>query len=296
MATKISNEILNQQLEQLPQKAPKKGVELSKATGIDYNSELQKMVKEVHKDINTFILPLVRQLQPEYTADGWSDTIIAAFKRLINKWSSPEFKIIADKISQKFVNQANSVNRTRYNKNMKGFGIDVYGDNPQLTDILNASIQDNVQLIESLPTEYLKNVQSIVFSNMTAGTRSSAIASELTTQFGVSSRRAKAIARDQTAKVNGDMNKSRQSASGFNYFKWLTSDDERVRDRHEVISEKVTAYGKGVYRWDNPPLDEKGVPIIPGIPINCRCTGLAMADWEVKELQEAGAVRPGVYK
>lgn len=72
------------------------------------------------------------------------------------------------------------------------------------------------------------------------------------------------IARDQTAKVNGDLASRRQRAVGINYFQWIDSDDERVRSRHESIANRLTAYGKGIYRWDNPPLSDRGVPIIPG--------------------------------
>ena len=42
-----------------------------------------------------------------------------------------------------------------------------------------------------------------------------------------------------------------------------------MRDRHQEIAEKVTAYGPGIYRWDNPPLSDKGEPIIPGGDYSC---------------------------
>ena len=123
---------------------------------------------------------------------------------------------------------------------------------------LEASVYDNTQLIKSIPDIYLDRVESIIMTNIRAGNRSSAIAKQLTEQFGIESRRAKFIARDQTEKINGDLNAKRQTSVGFEYFQWVTSKDQRVRDKHREIANKVTAYGKGVYRWDNPPIGENG--------------------------------------
>ena len=231
-----------------------------------YNAELQRIVRGVREDINSVLIPAIRALQRQYMGDAWSDDVKSIFNRIREKWSSPAFKALADRIASQFVRNAGTINAERFKKSV---GIDVYGDSPELQDYLSASIFDNTRLIESIPSQYLDQVESIVYTNMRAGLRSSAIVDEIQSRFGVTRNRAVMIARDQTAKVNGDIAEKRMRNVGFEYFQWLTSSDERVRDRHREIADKVTEYGPGVYRWDNLPLSDDGEPIKPGSDYQC---------------------------
>ena len=96
--------------------------------------------------------------------------------------------------------------------------------------------------------------------------------------------------------INGDLVKKRQVSVGYEYFQWMTSDDERVRDRHEDFAEKVTEYGKGIYRWDNPPISDSGVPVIPGQDYQCRCNARPVSSEDVETNKKAGRTRPGVKR
>lgn len=297
-----NNELLQQQLEQVPVKKKPKPVEPSTSTGISYNARLKAIVKEIKKDVDTILMPLLRKLSPQYEADSlrifdaYTDEIFAAINRIVSKWTSPEFENIAGTLSKEFINTADQVNRKRFNSSMKSVGLDVFGDSPELVDYIDASIFDNTRLIKSIPEQYLNNVQSIVMTNVRAGGRPASIAKSLLDQFDVTNNRAKMIARDQTAKINGDLTAKRQQNVGFEYFQWLDSDDQRVRRRHESIADKVTAYGKGIYRWDNPPLNEKGIPIIPGQDFQCRCVAIPVSNAQVEANQKAGNVQQGVKR
>jgi uncharacterized protein with gpF-like domain len=72
-------------------------------------------------------------------------------------------------------------------------------------------------------------------------------------QFGITDRRAK-IARDQTSKLNSDLNKIRQQQAGVTTYK--------VRERQRKLDGKS-------YKWGEATGVENGLP--PGQPINCRC-------------------------
>lgn len=264
--------------------------------GIQYNAKLQRMVRAIKRDIDAQIVPLVRSLAPEYvtdsatpTTDGWGDIIAQAIRSLLAKWTDPRAQAAARSIADDFVQAVDG-------RAKRTLGIDVYTGNQTLNDYLQAATLQNAQLIESIPTQYLAQVSNIVMGNMRAGLRPSAIVDTLQQQFGITQRRAKMIARDQTAKVNGEISSKRQQAAGYSYFRWVTSKDERVRDRHQEIAEKVTRYGKGIYRWDNPPLSDKGEPIIPGGDYSCRCTSQAVSDEEVAKYQREGKTAPGVYR
>lgn len=288
-----SAELLQQQLNATTRRRKPKGVKPDLQAGQAYNVALQRIVRDVNKDIKTYVLPAVKSVQYEYTADGWPEVIAGALDFVKSRWSSPQFKALSLRIARSFVTTADNTNRARTERDI---GINVYTGQQEMLDYIDASIYDNVRLIESIPAQYLTQVDSIVMTNVRAGGRPSAIAELLQKQLGVTERRAKMIARDQTAKLNGDLNKMRQTSAGFPYFAWDDSNDERVRHRHSEIANKVTAYGKGVYRWDNPPLSDRGTPIIPGSDFSCRCIGRPVSQEEVDANIKAGRVRKGVTR
>jgi len=267
--------------------------------GIQYNAKLQRLVKQVKESISKEVMPLVRQLAPEYTqdavvtTDAWSDLILSTMGRLVQRWQSENFGSGAGRIAADFVQAA----LKKSERDMKrSVGIDVFSGNKVLQDYLRASAQQNAQLIRSIPGKYLEEVQTQVMANMRAGMRPSYIEKALQEQYGVTQRRAKMIARDQTSKIQGELAEKQQTSAGFEYFQWVDADDERVRTRHRAIDEKVTAYGKGIYRWDNLPLSDKGVPIKPGSDYQCRCIARPVSAREVKANQDAGRTAPGVYR
>lgn len=240
-----------------------KFIKLPVSVGMDYNTELQRIVAEIKRDIDALLVPALRAEQPNYVTDAtWFDRLAAILRRIRERYESPQFRALTDVIARRFVNAVDM----RVTKSM---GMDVYGNNEALQTVIEASIYDNVRLIKTIPEQYLSQVESIVVTNARAGVRSSAIASQLTQQFGVTSRRAKFIARDQTAKVNSAVAQKRIVAAGYEYFEWRTSRDALVRDRHTQIANKVTEYGRGIYRYDNPPLSDKGEPILPGTDYQC---------------------------
>ncbi|WP_454864567.1 phage head morphogenesis protein [Pseudomonas rhizophila] len=265
--------------------------------GIQYNAKLQRLVKQVKESISKEIVPLVRQLAPEYTqdavvtTDAWSDLILNAIANLVSRWQSPAVQAAGARIAGEFV-QSSLKKSERDLK--KSAGIDVFSGSSTLQDYLKASAQQNAQLIKSIPAKYLEEVQTLVMANMRSGMRTSFIEKALQEQFGVTQRRAKMIARDQTSKIQGEINRKQQQGAGFTHFRWLTSHDSRVRHDHDVFEHRVTKYGKGVYLWSDLPL-EKGVPVSPGSPINCRCTAIPVSAREVKANQDAGKTAPGVF-
>lgn len=298
MVAITSEELLQQQLADISeqQAAKSKPIELPKAIGISYNAELQRMVRRIKKDIDQSIKPQVKDLEFEYTADSWADVIEVSLAALRQRWSSAVFNRFAERMASKFVQAVNLQNQQQFQNQYKSFGINIYAGNQAVSDYLDATVKDNVRLIKSIPDQYLTQVESIVLGNMRAGMRPSAINQQLQDQFGVTERRARVISRDQTSKAANGLAKKRMQSAGFEYYEWITSEDERVRSRHRKISDKVTAYGKGVYRWDDPPLSDKGEPISPGTDYSCRCVARPVLESEVKANQKAGRVAKGVKR
>jgi SPP1 gp7 family putative phage head morphogenesis protein len=135
----------------------------------------------------------------------------------------------------------------------------------------------NVGLIESglmapssspsLRAGLLGDVSDVIEMAHREGIRVEVLAQELVDRFGVSERRAELIARDQTLKLNGQINKHRQQAAGITKYTWGTSGDEQVRETHAALDGTTQS-------WDSPPEVAPGRFEHPGGDFQCRCVGI----------------------
>jgi len=140
------------------------------------------------------------------------------------------------------------------------FGIDIFLHEPWLGDQLELFANQNTQLITSIPDQELERVSGDIQRGLQQGLRYSDITQKIQKSFGISHRKAKLIARDQTAKLNSSLTRLRQQEIGIEEYIWQTVEDERVRQTHRHNNGKR-------FRWDKPP------PITghPGNDVNCRC-------------------------
>ena len=223
---------------------------------IAYLRKLRGLLKKYRKDVNEQIVPLVKR-----DNERWADEIGLKLDMLYDHWLSDDRTF--NTIAGDFVGLA-------FNRRDVQVGIDVYGKSERINQYLRAAVKQNVSLIQSIATDYHDQVENIVLGNMRQGMRSSHIVKELSEQYGVRERHAKFIARDQTAKARGEIAKLRQEDAGYEYFKWETMHDERVRHAHSEVAARDVGYGKGIFRWDDLPL-VNGRPLYPGADYQCRC-------------------------
>lgn len=147
------------------------------------------------------------------------------------------------------------------------FGIDIFVDEPWLSDQLKLFASQNAQLIRSIPEQELERVAGDIERGLQQGERFTDIAKDIQKSFGITHRRAKLIARDQTTKLNASLTRLRQQEVGVEEYIWQTSGDERVRATHRHNDGKK-------FRWDSPPK----VTGHPGNDVNCRCVAIPVLD------------------
>lgn len=136
-----------------------------------------------------------------------------------------------------------------------------------LNEILNATVTENVSLIKSISQKYLSNVQGAVMRSITTGNGLQDLVPFLEKQKGITLRRARMIASDQTRKAFNGLSKGRMQAVGIKKYEWLhTAGSNHPRKEHIRMSGNI-------YRFDEPPvIDENtGERGIPGQLPNCRC-------------------------
>lgn len=137
----------------------------------------------------------------------------------------------------------------------------------ELDEVVNATVVENVALIRSISAQYLAGVQGAVMRSITTGQGLATLVPYLAEQEGVTLRRARNIAIDQTRKAYNNINRQRMQKVGVKQFEWLhTGGSQKPRKLHQQMSGNI-------YRFDDLPIiDEKtGERGIPGQLINCGC-------------------------
>ena len=114
--------------------------------------------------------------------------------------------------------------------------------------------------------ELISKMREIVYNGYTSGKTTTRMLKEIQRAYKVGLKHARLIARDQTAKLNGQIQRHQQNDAGITEYIWCTSGDERVRDSHKALDGKK-------FSWDNPPLNSDGRACHPGEDYQCRCIG-----------------------
>jgi len=233
-----------------------------------YKRELFDFVKNIENKTRQILFPFLDDLVKQYEltiadsarADGWSDEagrLIDSLNTSIT--NTPPFDPPTMTLN---VGQFTSDwNDNQWRKVMRGtVGVDPFAREPWLNDVVTSFSKENVALIKSIQDKAVTDIEGMVQRGIKQGQRAETIRKQVEGQFGTTRARAKLIARDQVAKLNGQLTERRQTALGIQEYIWRTSLDERVRQSHR------TKEGKK-FRWDKPPLDTGH----PGEDYQCRC-------------------------
>lgn len=172
----------------------------------------------------------------------------------------------------------------RFNTSIRNaMGIDAQSilDQEVYGTIRDATINNNVGLIRGLSGEHFQKIKEAIIADA-HGTGfvgdAKSLAGRVQEIIGDTRTRASLIARDQTAKLNGQMLQARQEDAGITHYIWRTSGDSRVVGNPTGLYPKVSNSrihgnhyerdGK-LFAWNDPPPDGP-----PGFGINCRCISI----------------------
>ena len=131
---------------------------------------------------------------------------------------------------------------------------------------LSKWVDNNVDLISSIPEGAADRMQELVYEAYDKGRTTTDLLKNIKAAFDVDKNRARLIARDQTAKLNGQIQRAQQQDAGIEEYIWSTSGDGRVRRSHAELNGRK-------FRWDEPPLNSDGRACHPGEDYQCRCIG-----------------------
>lgn len=273
-----------------------KGVPADPATEAWYTRQLTTFVAAMRRDIEKVLVAQVRQKEELFTRDSkrtrivlavldsFVDDFAASIKLLRDRWTLGN--LAALRLASGFVGRMDAATKTKLEKGVgKAMGVDVaqIAKSEGLTTALDASIRSNVQLIQSIPAEYLDKIERIINTETIKRRSGTSIIEQIRAVYPVTESRARFIARDQSAKVNGDITRERQTATGVRGYRWRTVGDGAVRESHKERNGKVYAWnpedvGKRLDSGEvmlDPEADDIGHP---GEDYQCRCEAEAILE------------------
>jgi len=245
----------------------------SKRAEVRYRYDLNGLIRQMADEVQKVIVPDLRRYEALYVVQDQSFVVgiqfgISAVEAIFKAIIEPFSKTTAERM----VNTEAEDNTKKFDKGIQrstGVNLGRIISTEALAPTLDAKVAENIALIKSIPEEYFKKLNGIIFNSISEGSTAGGIVKQIQALTGVTYSRAKLIARDQTAKTNGAINMTRQQNLGVEEYVWETSKDERVRPTHRSKQGKI-------FRWDDPPSDTGP----PSHDVRCRCQARAVINLE----------------
>ena len=297
---------MNEQVGKTRRRKARAAKEPSKKVERFMRAQLQSLIKAIQKEVESEVVPVIEQDEDQYrqttdsvpTMDGWAERIIAVINAIANRYTGPQsvFRGQYERLAQRTVSMAEAESTQAFVDSVnRSVGVDL---NPVLgqegiSDYLEVATQSNIELISSVPDEYLDRVKNSVWGGVRNGDAPKKIREDIRNATGVTENQAKRIARDQSAKLTSEITERRQSQAGVKYYRVSTAGDNRVTGKPGGkypnakiscwgIANRDIGYGKGVYRWDEGASWGGQTGLHPGRHhIQCRCTATPVFEFEL---------------
>ncbi len=210
-----------------------------------YREQMQAMMDEMRNDI---IQDVVKPYRSEIAMDGIIDWIGHVIDSLIDRWQN-KLDTMPKEIAKELVGKS----KTHYDKRLfnqlkkRGFTVSPKYT-PDVEEQMKIALEENVALIKSIGNEYLDKVRSAVWRSVKNGYDVESLIKQLKEIDGVTDRRAKNIAKDQTAKLNQAFENARAQELGIKEAIWLHSSASKS-PRHDHVKAHGTRFEieKGCY-------------------------------------------------
>jgi uncharacterized protein with gpF-like domain len=241
-----------------------------------YRAELDAAIAAMHKDVLAGVLAAYSAGEPvELAKDAPPKNpslfIRRALERYGRKWTLRLDALSLD-LSRKFATKSFNLTQVQMKAAFKDAGFTVkFQPTPGSIAAYQAVAAEQVNLIRSIPAQYLKDVQSKVWKSVMKGSDLHTLSADLHETYGVTRERAALISRDQNAKAKAVIEKTRRQEIGITHAVWMHSAGGKVpRKTHVAMDGKPYLISQGM--WDS----DEGEYVLPGELINCRCTSKAV--------------------
>lgn len=234
---------------------------------IEYRRRLDKLIREMNDSVDYWIKLDYRRNEPRIIAEDASpaNELRRRMAELSKRWLK-QFNTGAKKLGEWFADESLKASDASLKKILRDAGVSVkFQMTESMSDAWDAVRNENVQLIRSIGSQYLSDVEGLVQRSVTQGRNMGDLSKQLQKRYGITKDRAALIARDQNNKATSALTKRRQQDLGIKQGKWRHSHAGKTpRPSHVEADGKIFDIDRGMY------ID--GEWIMPGEKINCRCT------------------------
>ena len=239
---------------------------------IELRRRLLALIDEMNGSILYWTKAAYRQNEPDAATLAQDETpaaeIMKAIRGLRKRWLA-RFDKAAKDLADYFSIAVKDRSDAALKKILKdgGFSIE-WRMTPAMKDILRATVEENVSLIKSIPSQHFDKIEGMVMRSVQTGRDLQQLTDDLQKSFGVTRRRAEFIARDQNNKATAAFRRARYIEVGIEEAIWRHSGGGREPRPSHVKAGKESVRFSVAEGWEDPDAGEK---IQPGQLINCRC-------------------------
>ncbi len=260
-----------------------------------YIAALESLVKSMVRQTYRALISLFKS--PEASAYFAADADVGSQARILTNALMSKFsqlfarkgKIIAVKMVLGEERQSNTAMQGTLKKISGGVTIKTNTLTAEKKTILRAAVAENVSLIKSIATDYQNQVQGSVMRSITTGNGLQDLIPELQKYEGMTERRAKNIALDQTRKVYNSMNAATMRKVNVSDYIWRHSGGGQT-PRQDHIDMDGMRFSVNPPAGDEPDRravinKDTGERGIPGQAINCGCTMEPIVEFDDGEIE-----------
>jgi len=259
-----------------------KPLHYSAAVEMRYSDTLTRMVRQMRETTESAFRRLDKQFATD--AEGMDAPSYASQARILvdalRKRFNAAFARRSRPAAERMQAQVDAASSASLHSSLRelsgGISLSTRSIPKPATEMLKASVTENVALIRSIPEQYFLDVQGAVMRNIQRGDGTAGVLREIQRVGGVATRRAELIARDQVSKATSALNAARMKGLGIRKFEWIHSGGgKEPRKLHQRMSGNV-------YSLDDPPvIDERtGERGLPGFLVNCRCVARPVLEFD----------------
>ena len=234
-----------------------------------YRDKLQACLTEMNKSLTLHIRAAWREADPSI-GFGSDASPSVTLRRALTKWGglwTQKLNDLSKDVSKKFADKNYRYTDTAMKAAFAKAGFAV-AFKPTIASVeaYRTVAAQQVNLIKSIPAQYLKDVQTEVWQTVMRGGDMASLSVGLQQKYGLAFKRAALIARDQTHKAKAIMENVRRQELGFTEAIWMHSHaGKEPRPTHVKMDGKPFKLSEGM--WD----EDEGKNVWPGELINCRC-------------------------
>lgn len=239
---------------------------------MEYKRKIEKLVRDMHASVDYWLRVYYKRHEPEVVSIAKdaspANELKRAMRKLSKRWQK-NFDDGAGVLANHFAKSVSQRSKKVLQKNLHDAGITVeFKLSKAQNDILQATINQNVSLIKSIPQKYFTDIGGMVMRSVQTGRDLGQLTKDLEKTYGVTRRRAAFIARDQNNKATSALNNARQLELGISEAEWVHSGGgHRPRPTHVAAGKRKQRY-KLSQGWYDPAVKKY---IYPGQEPNCGC-------------------------